>query len=93
MLLGIPESIIQDSLLHVDHHGRLEYILPNLLIDGAHNEDGMRSLRIYLSSFAGEITYCVNLKKGKSIQLVTDNFPDVGEYVLVDAEHQMVEDV
>jgi dihydrofolate synthase / folylpolyglutamate synthase len=93
IFLGISENIIQDSLLHVDHHGRLEYILPNLLIDGAHNEDGMRSLRMYLSSLVGEIVYCINLKKGKSIQLVLDIFPHVEEYVLVDAGHQMVEDV
>ena len=48
--LGIPDIIIDHALLHVHHHGRLEYLRPNLLIDGAHNEDGMKKLQIYLDS-------------------------------------------
>lgn len=48
IFLSIPESIIQDALTHVDHPGRLQYLRPNLLIDGAHNEDGMRKLKQYL---------------------------------------------
>lgn len=46
--LGISDEIIQNALLHVNHLGRLEYICENLLIDGAHNEDGMKMLREYL---------------------------------------------
>jgi dihydrofolate synthase/folylpolyglutamate synthase len=64
VFLRIPEDIIEYALLHVDHHGRLEYILPNLLIDGAHNEDGMRKLYDYLGQFSQKsIIYCINLKK------------------------------
>ncbi len=49
IFLGIEKGIIERALLHVDHHGRLEYLRSNLLIDGAHNEDGMKKLKAYLS--------------------------------------------
>jgi dihydrofolate synthase / folylpolyglutamate synthase len=60
--LDIPESMIQQALLHVEHRGRLQYLTPNLLIDGAHNLDGMRRLREYLDRESREVVYCVNLK-------------------------------
>ncbi len=92
VFLGIPEDIIEYALLHVDHHGRLEYILPNLLIDGAHNEDGMRKLYDYLGQFSQKsIIYCINLKKWKSMTLVTDIFPEISEWIIVNSWHQMVE--
>ncbi len=50
IFLGIEEETIENALLHVDHHGRLEYLSENFLIDGAHNEDGMRKLQIYLDA-------------------------------------------
>lgn len=94
VFLDIPEDVIKNALLHVDHHGRIEYILPNLLIDGAHNEDGIRKLRRYLDSIqweSSEILYAVNLKKWKQVALVTDIFPDVARWILIDSDHQMVE--
>jgi dihydrofolate synthase / folylpolyglutamate synthase len=94
MVLGLTEETIQNALLHVDHHGRLEYILPNLLIDGAHNEDGLQKLKKYLHSLdwrMDDIVYCINLKKWKPITLVTDIFPEVQNWLLVDASNQMVE--
>jgi dihydrofolate synthase/folylpolyglutamate synthase len=36
--LGVPDEVIIEGLQQVSHPGRLEYITPNLLIDGAHNE-------------------------------------------------------
>jgi dihydrofolate synthase/folylpolyglutamate synthase len=48
LFLSIPEAVIKQALLHVDHPGRLQYLRANILIDGAHNEDGMRKLRQYL---------------------------------------------
>lgn len=33
------------------HHGRLEYLLPNLLVDGAHNPAGAIALRQFLDEF------------------------------------------
>jgi dihydrofolate synthase / folylpolyglutamate synthase len=85
--LWIDESIIKYSLMHVEHHGRLEYIRPNLLIDGAHNEAGMVQLREYVDSISDdweEICYCFGLKEWKRSSLVLDIFPEVHEWHIVD---------
>jgi dihydrofolate synthase / folylpolyglutamate synthase len=95
VFLWIAGDIVSDALLHVDHHGRLEYIYPNLLIDGAHNQDGLQKLKTYLHSLdrrEDDIVYCINLKRWKQITLVTDIFPNVHNWILVDSSHQMVED-
>lgn len=94
VFLWIWEDTIRSALLHVEHFGRLQYLLPNLLIDGAHNQDGLQKLKTYLHSLDRneyDIVYCINLKKWKPITLVTDIFPDIKDWILVDARHQMVE--
>ncbi len=86
IFLEIETSIIKKALLHVDHHGRLEYIRPNLLIDGAHNEDGMRKLLEYLKSIKDnweEIIYSFNLKEWKSASMVLDIFSEVGDWHII----------
>ncbi len=86
--LGISDAIAQNALLHVDHHGRLEYLRSNLLIDGAHNEDGMKKLKAYLNREQGkwdEIILAFNLKEGKYASLVLDIFSDVKEWNVVDS--------
>lgn len=95
IFLGIEEAIIEHALLHVDHHGRLEYLKPNLLIDGAHNEDGLRKLKEYIDSLNNDrndrreywtdIVYCFNLKEGKSASLVLDIFDSVNNWIVVDS--------
>lgn len=35
--------------------GRLEWLSDNILIDGAHNEQGARSLRVYLDAYCGDL--------------------------------------
>ena len=94
IFLGIEKETIESALLHVDHHGRLEYLGPNLLIDGAHNEDGLRKIQYYLESLDlddREVVLCFNLKKGKSSNLVLDAFPLQKKWVIVDSSHQMIE--
>ena len=94
IFLEIEKETIESALLHVDHHGRLEYLRPNLLIDGAHNEDGLKKLKYYLESLElgdREIVYCFNLKKGKSPNLVLGAFPSRKNWIIVDTSHQMVE--
>ena len=53
-LLRIPDSAITSGLESAQHPGRLELIdhKPALLLDGAHNPAGCRSLREYLDEFA-----------------------------------------
>ncbi len=45
----------------------MQYLYPNLLIDGAHNEEGLRMLREYLQTLIQnqkdiDLVYCFNLK-------------------------------
>lgn len=91
--LSIPESIIQDALTHVDHPGRLQYLRHNLLIDGAHNEDGMKKLRKYLeweSAKWENIVYLFNLKKWKNASLVLDIFYDISSWNIVESKSQLI---
>ena len=93
--LGISNKVIEHALLHVEHHGRLEYIQPNLLVDGAHNEDGMKKLKAYLSEIENnwdEIIYCFNLKKGKNASLVIDVFPEIHTWYVIDSSGFRVND-
>jgi dihydrofolate synthase/folylpolyglutamate synthase len=94
IFLWIDEKIIQDALLHVNHPGRMQYLSPNLLIDGAHNEEWLTKLREYLSlldinSFS-EIVYCFNLKAGKSVELVTQIFPEIETWHILSGNHPLI---
>ncbi len=88
IFLGIEKEIIEDALLHVDHHGRLEYIRANLLIDGAHNDDGLKKLKAYLNREQGrwdEIILAFNLKERKHASLVLDIFPEIQSWNVIDS--------
>lgn len=92
-ILWLDEAIMKSALLNVDHPWRLQFLSKNLLIDGAHNEDGLQKLKTYLRSLdrnEHDIVYCINLKKWKPITLVTDIFPDIKDWILVDARNQML---
>ncbi len=95
LFLWIDDIHIKNALLHVDHHGRLEYIHPNLLIDGAHNEDGMKKLKSYLKWIEynwSEIIFCFNLKDGKSATLVLNIFEEIEDWNIVDSRGFKVSD-
>lgn len=55
ILLTVPDikiTIIQNALKHVVHHGRFEYFEDKkILIDGAHNPNGIRALRQNLEAY------------------------------------------
>ncbi len=93
--IGLSKEIMQEALLHVSHHGRLEYIETNLLIDGAHNEDGIRKLASYLDTISplwNKIHYFFNLKSGKSARLVTDVFCTIEKFGVVDCNSFRISD-
>lgn len=46
----IPDEAIKTGLETVDLAGRLEALAPDLIVDGAHNEDGAKALASWLSS-------------------------------------------
>jgi len=46
ILPNIDEKIIKEALMHVVHHGRFEYFEDKkVLVDGAHNPNGIKALR------------------------------------------------
>lgn len=95
--IGIDEATIEQALLHVHHPGRMQYLYPNLLIDGAHNEEGLRMLREYLQTLIQnqkdiDLVYCFNLKAWKNTQLVTDIFPLVSEWHIIKGENPLLSD-
>ena len=51
-LLGFPlgEDALRTGLLNARLGGRIERLLPNLVVDGAHNEDSVRALEKWLAS-------------------------------------------
>ena len=49
-IIDIDDKIISSALALSTWAGRLEWIRPNILLDGAHNNDGISSLVNYLSA-------------------------------------------
>lgn len=49
-ILGIWDDIIRAWLMKVSHRGRLQYVYPNLLLDGAHNDESISSLLQYIDT-------------------------------------------
>lgn len=95
MFLWITESVIKQALLHIDHLGRLHYLTSNTLIDGAHNEDGMKKLKEYLkweSIKWKQINYLFNLKKWKKASLVLDIFDDITDWNIIKSDWFQVYD-
>jgi folylpolyglutamate synthase/dihydropteroate synthase len=80
----------------VKHPGRLQYILPNLLIDGAHNELWFIELKKYINQNikTQKICLCFAQKKGKSAQKMLETFWYDSEYILVESTNViMIESV
>ena len=46
--LQVPEAALRHGLAHAMNPGRCEWLSSNLLVDGAHNEEGARCLADYL---------------------------------------------
>jgi len=93
--LNIDEKTILNWLQNVKHSWRLQYISSNLLIDGAHNRDGLLELKKYLEKIKwnfDNIKLCFALKKWKEANLIFEIFWKK-DYILVDSSNKlMVED-
>jgi folylpolyglutamate synthase/dihydropteroate synthase len=92
----VPNDIINQWLQHVSHPGRLEYILPNLLIDGAHNQQWLESLKTYIDSIKqnySQIIYCFSIKRWKENKIqeyIIERFWKENEYIIVDHDHPLL---
>ena len=94
--LWIEEHTILKWLQKVRHRGRLEYILPNLIIDGAHNEDGLKTLKKYIATVRStfeKVYLCFWLKKTREVTRITDIFWKNENYVLVNYHQDILEPV
>ncbi len=68
------EKVIQ-GIEHADWEGRLEVVLrnPTVILDGAHNEAGARTLRAYLRDFVlPPVIFIFGMMKDKNIRRVAD---------------------
>lgn len=93
--IWVPENIISEWFKEVEHRWRLEYLKSNLIVDWAHNEQWLESLKTYLSDIKkkyDKIFYCFSVKKGKDIKkLVIDRFWTDKDYIIVEQNHYMLE--
>lgn len=53
--------ITRTTLLHIDHPGRCQRLAPHILLDGAHNEDGVQALRAYLDTIRDRFTHIITV--------------------------------
>lgn len=94
--LWVPDDIINKWLQKVSHPGRLEYITPNLLIDGAHNEQWLETLKTYIDTITkdySKIIYCFSIKKwkeDKTQEYIIERFWKMNEYIIVDYYHNLL---
>ena len=94
--LEVPDEVIFQWLQHVSHPGRLEYMATNLLIDGAHNEQWLETLKTYIDTIKQEhsqIVFCFSIKKWKEDKIqeyIIERFWKENEYIIVDHYHNLL---
>lgn len=90
-LLDIPKTAIVTGLETATHPGRLELIRhkPAILIDGAHNPAGARSLRNYLDEFAPRpLTLVFGAMRDKQLEQIGEIlFPCADTLILTTIEN------
>ncbi len=93
--LGVSAKNIVSWLHNVQHPGRLQYLAPNLCIDGAHNIAGLQTLKSYLTTIEKkyqQVVYCFALKKGKDpSELILSTFGKNKTYIVVRASSYQLE--
>lgn len=80
---AIPDEAVADGLANAKHPGRLERI-GHYLLDGAHNIDGAKALRVYLDEFVEEpITLVFGSMEDKDIRGIAEIlFPAADRLIL-----------
>lgn len=90
--IGISHIWILSGLQEVKHRWRLQYLRPNLIIDGAHNIESIRVLKEYIDTIAcnfDTVVYCFALKKWKSPDMITEIFWLDSQYILIDTANEL----
>lgn len=91
--LHIPQSIQRQALMHIEHLGRMQYIEPHILLEGAHNTDGFMCLSEYLQGLSSRFPaqeYYIMLKRGKHIGQVEKYFPHVSHWHAPQTDHPLL---
>jgi len=71
--LGFDEKKIKKWLLDISHSWRLEYIAPNILVDGAHNKQWLEALGRYISEIRDNRSHIITVfGTSKSLEEVKD---------------------
>lgn len=88
---NIPENAVREGLRTVKWPGRLERILqdPNVLIDGAHNVDGMMSLAKALKQYADgplkrkKLVLCMGMLADKEVEKAVEIIVPMADKIIV----------
>ncbi|NBJ16778.1 MAG: bifunctional folylpolyglutamate synthase/dihydrofolate synthase [Dehalobacter sp. 4CP] len=89
--LNISESAVREGLKAVRWPGRLELLLqsPRVLLDGAHNADGMMSLAKALQQYAGgplkrnRLLLCLGMLRDKEIEKAVEIIAPLADEIIV----------
>ncbi len=96
---------IKKSLLKTKYYGRLEELMPNLYLDGAHNENAIKALvnafrplkkdKLYVlfSSLSDKDHHqMLELLKDISDEIIITTFPDFRFKEIINEKHQIIKD-
>ena len=81
--LGIDDETIKDGLSNTKWIARFEYLRPNLIIDGAHNPDGMQALSKSLKSLGKPVIFVAAMMEDKNISDAVQFIKDTSSTVIV----------
>lgn len=81
--LGIPEKHIRDGLKNAVWHGRFEFLEPNVIADGAHNEQAFYELRKSLELYfpGNKFTFIAGIFRDKDYAAAARILSPVAEKV------------
>lgn len=87
--LGVPSRAIEDGIRGTQWPGRLERVAaqPEIILDGAHNPAGVRSLAAYISRFYADrrVRIIYGSMRDKSIDETADALSSVAAEIIVTA--------
>ncbi len=82
-ILGIPEVHIKTGLLNTHWIARFEYLSDNLILDGAHNPDGIFSLISSLKKLQKPVIFVVAMMEDKDFAESAKMLDDFSDSVIV----------
>lgn len=82
-LLKIPEKNIKNGLLNVSWPARFEFLRPNLILDGAHNPDGISALIKSLKELDKNIIIVTAMMRDKGYRECAEMLGSIAKQVFV----------